>query len=961
LARIVIVLLALLHLQNPVSSLLSDQKPSPALHWFRRASLYRSQGDFERSLAALHKAYEISRRTPGTSFEGKCLIRMGILEWDLGAIEASASQFSQARTAFEQSFDLRSAEFCEKCLELIRLYVEGKRDRSSRLYYRSIERLERSISIGNELGIEDLKLKCLRQQAITYLALGRLNIYLERCQEGLGIARRISHRIEQARFLNNIGIYYQQRLCFSQAIDCFEQAIAILQRDKEPGTEAECLNNLGLAYRELGNLARAEYYLSRGLSIDRAIGSPWAACIDLENLGTVFLRRGIERNSRADVLKSLDLFRQGLSLMSAAPGDERIHRAALNNIGVALVKLKDFPEARRHLLRAQPIGGRDDDDPGRCQVLNNIGLSYLEQGHIDEALANFKLSFEIASRRLPDATLLGCCFGLGRCYEIRKDHSRALWYYRKAIEVYESQRRQLAAEPHGIGFARDKSDIYGNPIRVLAALYEADPSDATLAEIFDLMERAKARAFLEKVRETRVDESREDRAVLLQRQDLVARNIRLLTQRLRERSSSRDEEQELAIELGLEEEDYLEAVAEAKYPAGRDEEGWGEDIRGVKDVQDMLESENAILLEYYLNEPSSYLIWISPSGAGLCILPARSEIEASLRGFLRFASTRALDAEAGIKAAERIYRQLVPFASDPRALEGRALVVVPDGILYQLPFEALRVPCASGSKYLVEAAAVSYGPSASSLLFLRNSRGHGLWNKDLLALGGAVYSSPADPRTLLLHGPPAGLSSSPNESRQYLSALPFSEKEVLDISRFFASDAVDVLTGKAANETEFKHMMLRDYRIIHIACHGLLEPAAPMRSALVLSQPDPTKEDGLLQTREIYGLSMNAGIVVLSACQSGAGPLEGTEGLMAMARPFFFAGAHSLVASLWQINDRATVFFMHEFYRGLVQGRSASEALQKAKIRMLHSPWRHPFFWSSFLLQGDPAALAAAK
>jgi CHAT domain-containing protein len=89
--------------------------------------------------------------------------------------------------------------------------------------------------------------------------------------------------------------------------------------------------------------------------------------------------------------------------------------------------------------------------------------------------------------------------------------------------------------------------------------------------------------------------------------------------------------------------------------------------------------------------------------------------------------------------------------------------------------------------------------------------------------------------------------------------------------------------------------------------------------------------------------------------------LEGTEGLMAMARPFFFAGAHSLVASLWQINDRATVFFMHEFYRGLVQGRSASEALQKAKIRMLHSPWRHPFFWSSFLLQGDPAALAAAK
>ena len=79
---------------------------------------------------------------------------------------------------------------------------------------------------------------------------------------------------------------------------------------------------------------------------------------------------------------------------------------------------------------------------------------------------------------------------------------------------------------------------------------------------------------------------------------------------------------------------------------------------------------------------------------------------------------------------------------------------------------------------------------------------------------------------------------------------------------------------------------------------------------------------------------------------------------MGLARPFFFAGARSVVASLWQVHDQATVVFMHELYRNLIDGRSAGEALRDAKIMMLKSPWKHPFYWASFMLQGDSSAFS---
>jgi CHAT domain-containing protein len=186
-----------------------------------------------------------------------------------------------------------------------------------------------------------------------------------------------------------------------------------------------------------------------------------------------------------------------------------------------------------------------------------------------------------------------------------------------------------------------------------------------------------------------------------------------------------------------------------------------------------------------------------------------------------------------------------------------------------------------------------------------------------------------------------------------LAPLPFSNLEVHDIAGLFPRDASDILTGDEANETSIKQLPLKTYRIVHFACHGFLNEPNPFRSALVLSATNAAEDDGFLQTREIYGLTMDADLVVLSACQSGKGRLEGSEGPMGLARAFFFAGARSVISSLWTINDKASVTFMHEFYKSLAGGISAGEALRYAKKRMLKSAWTHPFYWASFMLQGD--------
>jgi CHAT domain-containing protein len=190
--------------------------------------------------------------------------------------------------------------------------------------------------------------------------------------------------------------------------------------------------------------------------------------------------------------------------------------------------------------------------------------------------------------------------------------------------------------------------------------------------------------------------------------------------------------------------------------------------------------------------------------------------------------------------------------------------------------------------------------------------------------------------------------------------LPYTRAEVNEIAALFPPAERRVFLGAAAHEANVKAESLRDYRYVHFAAHALIDEERPARSGIVLSTQTgatESKEDGALQMSEVMRLKLNADLVTLSACRTGLGQLLKGEGMIGLTRAFLYAGSESVVVSLWNVNDIATASLMKVFYKNLKQGLAKDEALRQAKLKLIRGrqqAWRHPYYWSAFVVVGDP-------
>jgi CHAT domain-containing protein len=189
-----------------------------------------------------------------------------------------------------------------------------------------------------------------------------------------------------------------------------------------------------------------------------------------------------------------------------------------------------------------------------------------------------------------------------------------------------------------------------------------------------------------------------------------------------------------------------------------------------------------------------------------------------------------------------------------------------------------------------------------------------------------------------------------------LARLPFSREEVDSIAALFPGRSQKYL-GAQATEERAKSLG-KNVRYIHFATHGFLDERFPLNSALALTIPEKVaegKDNGLLQAWEIFEqVRLDADLVTLSACNTGLGQELGGEGLIGLTRAFQYAGARSILASLWSVDDWRTAHLMKSFYTHLRSGESKDEALRAAQLELLHSrPSSHPFYWAAFSLIGD--------
>ena len=359
-----------------------------------------------------------------------------------------------------------------------------------------------------------------------------------------------------------------------------------------------------------------------------------------------------------------------------------------------------------------------------------------------------------------------------------------------------------------------------------------------------------------------------------------------------------------------------------------------------------------ILLEYVLAEPNSFCIAISRTKAALRALPiGRKAIEQVVQRYVDDVRAK----KPGTQEAKQLYGSLFQPISEMAV--GRRFVIVPDGILNLMPFDALQN---SDDQYLLKSAVVSYAPSATVLDALRRSANPQRSPRPLLALGDVPYENQggegrrvAAPDTLRGRF----VRGFADIAKLQLHDLPQTRTEVENIGKIVGKNS-EILLGTTATESAFKKEPLNEFRILHLAVHGFADPQYPERSALVLGADPKSGEDGLLQVREIKRLRLNAELTTLSACDSGVGKLQGEEGVSDLAEAFLAAGSKTVVASLWSADDTFASALMERFYQRLSLGESTSSALRGAKLDMLtrYGEQVSPFYWAAFVAIGDASA-----
>jgi CHAT domain-containing protein len=193
--------------------------------------------------------------------------------------------------------------------------------------------------------------------------------------------------------------------------------------------------------------------------------------------------------------------------------------------------------------------------------------------------------------------------------------------------------------------------------------------------------------------------------------------------------------------------------------------------------------------------------------------------------------------------------------------------------------------------------------------------------------------------------------------------LPASIDEVRIAQAAFPKGVTRLLLGTAGTESAFKSAPLAEYRVIHLAVHGIADSAFPDRASLLLLSDPKVGEDGFLQASEIVHLRLNADLVVLSACDTAVGPLEGQEGIANLSRAFLLAGARTVVSTLWQVDDDSSLFLMKHFYQHLSSTQSAASALTAAKRDMLRmfGQKASPYEWAGFIVEGAADGSLSAR
>jgi tetratricopeptide (TPR) repeat protein len=768
----------------------------------------------------------------------------------------------------------------------------------------------RSLELREALG-ERLKAAQARANVgNAHAMLGDYALALANLESAFREKEALDDRAGAIRTLGDIGNVHYSMGSYARALGAFEKALEGAQARNDKTEIARTLGNVGNVYDAIGEHARALEVYERSLRMKQESGNRFGAALTLANIGVV-------HHALGDYARALDAHRRALSEHEALGRRSGIANA-LANVGLDHAALGDHAAALEMLEKARETAEGAGDRAQAAEILGHIGREYTRIGDLATSIALLERALAAAEEVGDRTTVVATLGNLADAHLRRGDPAAAVAAARRAVGEVSGVVRGLGDEQGAMVRAR-YSGLFDRG--VLAGLALRD-----LREVSFFLESGRAGALLESLRgaekilapdlpEPLRGAEREARAkataaLRAYQAALEVGNRREIQARREDRDAAQGTLKEAVQRIQRE----AKAVASVLYPKAAE----------LEHVRSWLRAGEALVLYSLLPEDAMALV-VTAEGARIASLGKTADVVSACEALLApdGASDRpSLPAEA----AERLRALLVaPLALDART---KRLLVSPDGALSYVPYGMLAPDR--------EVAAIASGTILGLLREGRGERGAGI-----LAVGDPDYGARFDPAAIEVY-----------RGGERLAPLPGTREEAKAVG--------DVtLLGAQASESGVREALTKRsrWRGVHFACHGLVEAEQPTLSSLALTPSGD--DDGFMTALDVLRMRIPADLVVLSACDTARGKIVEGEGIIGLTRAFMFAGAPSVICSLWKVDDEATRALMVKFYElwnpKRAKGIGAAAALKAAQEHVRsQEKWKHPYYWAAWVLWGLP-------
>ena len=955
---------------------------------------YQHHGQFDQSQMYYQKGLEVRAQVLGANhyLVAKSHLGLGIIYWFMGQFEKALTHYQKVLSISDDLEESKVRGMVSSTYMGMGTVFDNQGDYNKAIaYYEKAITLKLTylkptnsdfVNIYNNLGIAH-DLKGDKQRGIFYY------------QKSININEQTfgERHFRIGMTCNNLGSAYKELGDYNMALRYHQKSLSILNENLDPNhfRIGEALHNLGIVNKLIGHYTLAEDALKKAYQI----------CLETKGFyhmstANSLAHLGMLQEHKQQDDEALAYHQKALEVRERVQGRNHARTAnSYQRIGKIYGRKGEFQKAIWYLEEAEQILQNlyQSNNLNLALVYADMSTVYLEQGNLSKAsqlirqalsAAQYDLDnpFEFKRVSIPVAAK-PVFLALGKYYRAchlqngdRSYVDSLNLYYQTLMALEDYIRANYLESTTRQYYAEQALPTYEEAIN---HFYQADPLN-TKHDIFQIMEKTKNRQLLEQVK------------------------THLATSDYRLTDSVKTKERNFNLDIAFFEKQLYEAQSEVKTPndslinALQDRlfDLKNERYTFLQSLQDdfpdyyQMRYRNApislsqtqewlskgthdALIEYFVGDTTLFVTLVMQNQS----VVQKIELDFPLKEWITtmrcgiFANQASGDflcsnapPDKGVDHyeyyAHQLYQKLFK-PIEPLLGEATDLLIIPDGVLGYLPFEALLralpTPGTDYSQYdyLLKPYHISYAYSAT-LQQGMEAKTHGrMPTKSLLAFAPSFGDRNQMEDSLMLAS--RFLDAEPFRSR--LSPLEYNDEEARQITALMKGDA---LLGGAATKAAFLERA-PNYRILHLATHGNANDKYGDYSYLAFQPWENDSLDAeLLYNSELYNLQLNADMVVLSACETGIGELQRGEGMLSMARGFSYAGAKSMITTLWRIPDRTSSKIMTSFYQYLKDGLPKHEALRLAKLDLigdLSVPNRSPLFWAGFIGIGDMGTLVS--